>query len=157
MASKSDLARRRFELVAAEYLQRMGQRMAERRKALGLTQEQVARALPGETSGAHVSRWERGLHRPSDDTLEALAKALQVDVTYFLAAQADKTNGTPDPFADQPPNLDARLERIETTLAAVALRLGITTAEPMSNEDHQDLAAITGLLDAISERSRQAR
>jgi transcriptional regulator with XRE-family HTH domain len=105
--------------MAAEYLQRMGERMAERRKELGLTQEQVARSLPGETSGSHVSRWERGQHRPSDDTLEALAKVLRVDVAYFLAAPADKNAGTPDLFAGRDElGLADQLDRIEKALDA---------------------------------------
>ena len=111
--------------MAAEYLQRMGERMAERRKELGLTQEQVARQLPGETSGAHVSRWERGLHRPSDDTLEALAKVLKVDVAYFLAAPAAKLNGTPDPFAESA-GLTARVEELHAKLDRIMQALRIT-------------------------------
>lgn len=145
-ASKSDLARRRFALMAAEYLQRMGERMAERRKELGLTQEQVARALPGETSGTHVSRWERGLHRPSDDTLEALAKVLKVEVAYFLAAQADKSDGTPDPFAG--PSDQAQLDRIEQQLLANSQALEVVLGG-LANGGVTEEPALERALDAL--------
>lgn len=111
--------------MAAEYLQRMGARMAQRRRELGLTQEEVARQLPGTIAGGQVSKWERGLHRPKDDVLEAVARVLDVDVSYFLAAPAEKRNGTPDLLASGIDPLGAQLLRVEAKLDLALKALGV--------------------------------
>lgn len=49
----------------------------------GLMQRDIARAL--DIDSFQVSRWERGKHRPSDETLFALADVLEVDVATFFA------------------------------------------------------------------------
>lgn len=84
--------------MAAEYLERMGERIRQRREEFGLTQEELARQMPGRVTGARISLWERGKNRPRDDSLESLAKVLKVDVAYFMADEPDKTR-TPDLFA----------------------------------------------------------
>lgn len=84
----------RFQLVAAEYLERLGERIRERREELRLTREEVARAMPGKTSGNQVYRWEKGLHQPGPENLQALAGVLRVEVSYFLVAAP--AAGTPD-------------------------------------------------------------
>jgi transcriptional regulator with XRE-family HTH domain len=117
MPSSDRLAARRFELVAAEYVQRMGARIAARRVEKGLSQVDVARALPGKVDGSQVSRWERGLHRPNDETLERLGEILDVPLAYFMAAEPTKGE-TPDPFpADN--GTEDRLGRLESQLAAI--------------------------------------
>jgi transcriptional regulator with XRE-family HTH domain len=85
--------------VAAEYVQRMGERIQERRKELGLTQLELALALPGKVGADQVSRWERGIHKPEDDTLEEIAVVLKVPVAYFLAEAPAPDAPTPSPFA----------------------------------------------------------
>lgn len=91
----SPSARRRFELMASEYLERMGERIRARREELGLSRSDVARQMPGKTNENAIYRWEGGKHRPHDDALEALAQVLDVPVRYFLADEPDKTV-TPD-------------------------------------------------------------
>lgn len=76
--------RRRFELMAAEHTARIGERIAQRRNEIGLSQRALADLLPGKTDGNQVSKWERGQHQPSPDTLEHIAKVLQVEVAHFL-------------------------------------------------------------------------
>ena len=71
--------------MAAEFLATMGEKIRTRRIEKGLTQEDVARQMPGRVTGARVSLWERGKHRPHDDSLEALAQVLDVPVSYFMA------------------------------------------------------------------------
>lgn len=122
MIRTNSLARRRFELMAAEYLERIGARIAARREELGLTQEDVARELPGKVTGQRVSLWERGKHRPRDDSLEALARILRVDVSYFMSQEPEKQNGTPDLFAgesDQPQlvAIESKLDALTQVLA----------------------------------------
>jgi transcriptional regulator with XRE-family HTH domain len=53
------------------------------RKNAGLTQRQLAERIG--TDSFQVSRWERGANRPQDDTLEALAFALSIDLAAFYA------------------------------------------------------------------------
>ena len=60
----------------------IGQKIKERRKQLGLTQEELAELL-GVTWSA-VSKWEIGDRRPSDKLLQKLAKVLKVSTSYFL-------------------------------------------------------------------------
>ena len=76
--------RRRFEAMAAEHVARLGSRIAGRRRELGLTQKQLADQLPGNADSNQVSKWERGAHKPSDDTLEHIARVLQTTVTDLL-------------------------------------------------------------------------
>jgi transcriptional regulator with XRE-family HTH domain len=118
MSSPDRLAARRFELMAAEFVQRMGARIAQRRNELGLSQVDVARALPGKVDGSQVSRWERGLHKPGDDTLERLGVILEVPVSYFMTPEPDQAS-TPDLFAGTDGTADERLDRIEAALTTM--------------------------------------
>src|SRR5690349_5848796 len=103
LVQTDELSRRRFELMAAEFLVAMGAKIRQRREELELTQEDVAREMRGRVTGSRVSLWERGKHRPHDDSLEELARVLRVPVSYFMAPEPDKTT-TPMPFgADVPP------------------------------------------------------
>jgi transcriptional regulator with XRE-family HTH domain len=100
--------------MAAEYLAAMGAKIRERREELGMTQDEVAREMPGKVTGNRVSLWERGRHRPHDDSLEALARVLRVPVSYFMASAPDK-GATPSPFGD---GSAPALTRLEEALAA---------------------------------------
>src|SRR4051794_6522733 len=93
-ATTSALARRRLELVAAEYVVRMGRRIAQAREEAGMSQNDLARELPGKVGAQMVSKWERGLHEPRSDTLEAIAGVLKRPVAYFMTDEPEP--GTPD-------------------------------------------------------------
>lgn len=54
----------------------------QQRKALGLTQEQVARCL--NVSTAAVSKWENGLTSPDVGLLPPLARLLKVDMNTLF-------------------------------------------------------------------------
>lgn len=117
MMGTSPAQRLRLQLVAADFLERMGQRLRERREEMKLSRADVARKMPGKVSENQVYRWELGKHQPNPDTLQALAGVLERDVGYFMAAPADKTE-TPDLSVV---NGDRdQLERIETQLRANA-------------------------------------
>jgi transcriptional regulator with XRE-family HTH domain len=58
------------------------QRIRDRRKTLGLSQEELA-ALVG-TNQTQISRYEVGENDPTGETLAALAKALQTTTDYLL-------------------------------------------------------------------------
>lgn len=57
------------------------------RKAAGLTQHELAVAL-GRGDAMTISRWERAEHKPSDESLVALAAALNRPVAWFYVDHA---------------------------------------------------------------------
>lgn len=111
--------------MAAEHVERIGNRIRERREELGLSRDDLAREMPGKTNGNAIYRWEKGLHEARPDALEALATALDVPVSYFYVDQPDKSE-TPDLGAalngnGPTPSEDLlrirdQLDRIETTV-----------------------------------------
>lgn len=67
--------------------QRIGANIRRAREAKGYTQAMLAQLIgeAGDFGDQTISRWERGAHRPSDDTLERLAEVLDVaGLTYFF-------------------------------------------------------------------------
>jgi transcriptional regulator with XRE-family HTH domain len=61
---------------------KFGRKLRKIRRDRDMTQEQLAEAI-GVTLD-FISRMERGLHAASFDTLEKLAKALEVEVSDFF-------------------------------------------------------------------------
>lgn len=121
----------RFEAMAREHVERLGQRIRERRLAMGLTQSQVAREMPPKVDSTAISRWERGEHKPSDDYLEKLADVLQTTMSKLLV----------DPPVGETPDLLGRtqLDRIEQKLdrtqnEAAAIRVELATLSVMQAE-----------------------
>ena len=113
--------------MAAEYLERMGARIRDRREELGLSRSEVARQMPGKTTENQIYRWEKGLHRPNDDALEALASVLGVTIAHFLAdapVAAAQANGDRDDglgplvryLAEQVERFTAQNDRLEERL-----------------------------------------
>lgn len=103
--------------MAAAYLERLGQRIRLRREELHLSRPEVARAMPGKTTENQIYRWEKGLHRPQDDALEALATVLQVDVGYFIVPAVEQhLLEAPTPFGE---GLDERVARMESRLTGL--------------------------------------
>jgi transcriptional regulator with XRE-family HTH domain len=74
----------------------VGTYIAERRKALGLSQDALAEAL--RVTRTLVSRWETGAQRPTADQLEDLARVLEDDGQLASLARYDDR--------DQPPLFD---------------------------------------------------
>lgn len=52
------------------------------RKAKGLTRRALADLIDADQM--LIYKWERGMHRPADENLSALAIALHVDMAYLL-------------------------------------------------------------------------
>lgn len=67
-----------------------GRRLRNAREANGWTQAELAEYLFGvedpNTGAPRISRWERGMHKPDVETLEALADLLGLPAAYFLAS-----------------------------------------------------------------------
>jgi transcriptional regulator with XRE-family HTH domain len=88
------LAALRLRLMAGEMAERIGARIRERRKELGLNQRQLADRLESDAvDNQRVSDWERGVHKPSERYMAAIAKALDRDVAWFYE---NPEAGTPD-------------------------------------------------------------
>lgn len=117
MMGTSSTQRLRLQLVAADFLERMGARMRERRELLGLSRAEVARRMPGKVNENQVYRWEKGLHQPNPDTLQALALVLDCDVALFMSPAPEKTT-TPELVATPAGNAE-RLDQIEATLELI--------------------------------------
>lgn len=78
----------------------VGARIAEARRAKGLTQGQLAQAI-GASSNMAVSRWERGEIRPSAGHAIALARVLGTTVEALLADEAHPPTIAPDAPAEE--------------------------------------------------------
>jgi len=73
---------------AERLAKRLGRNIAERRKQLGWTQEQVAERVG--VDAETISRFERGANLPSLLTLENLSIALRLPVGDLLSKQRPK-------------------------------------------------------------------
>ncbi|MCH4294200.1 helix-turn-helix transcriptional regulator [Shewanella sp. 3B26] len=69
----------------------MNERIKERRKAIGLTQQQVAASVG--VSKATISLWENGTTQPKGENLHLLVKELKCSVEWLLYGQ-EKKSGT---------------------------------------------------------------
>lgn len=69
---------------------KLGEIVRERRKALSLTQEQLADYLG--VSAPAVHKWEKGTTYPDITTLPALARVLRTDLNTLLSFQEDLTD-----------------------------------------------------------------
>lgn len=68
----------------------VGARIAERRKARGLTQKELAERL--HITGGAVSKWERGINFPDLSLMESLAAALDTSVIQLLGLEDAEKN-----------------------------------------------------------------
>jgi len=75
----------------------LGRRLRWRRRALGLTQHDLAQACG--VRFQQIAKYESGIHRLSAATLWRLAQALEADVAFFF----ESPNGPP---AANGPGLD---------------------------------------------------
>lgn len=70
----------------------LGRRLRAARLAKGWTQAQLGQLLLGlddddqNTAAPRISRYERGMHTPDLDTIERLAKLLDLPAAYFVAS-----------------------------------------------------------------------
>ena len=83
----------------AEALRRMGALIAARRRALGLTQKQLAARLL--VSDKAVSKWELGGGYPDPALLAPLAAALDLTVDELLAGRQAETEKVSGPLPEQ--------------------------------------------------------
>lgn len=107
--------------MAAEHIERMGRNIQRLRLEKGLSQRALAELIPGKADGAQMSGWERGEHRPGDDTLAHIARILEVDVAdLFAQEEEDAPAETPDLMEAFSPDGPAQLSRIEAAVTGLA-------------------------------------
>lgn len=136
MLSTRNVQTLRLQVMAAEYMKAMGERIASARQAKGWNQPQLARAVeqlrreddPDASSieGSSISRYEKGKVEPNSKMKEYLARALDVDVSYFLTPPPDKSH-TPD-LSRRPTSVEDRLANMERILRVIAAAVGLTPA-----------------------------
>lgn len=159
MLKTKPLVARRFELMALEHIERRAERMRERRKELGLTQEEVADRMqethrdrhpdgePDHTRGQMVSDWERAVNEPSAPKLELLAAALEWTVGD-LNTDSRETVETPDVLGEL--SEGAQLDRIEEKLDVLlklvrdqaAEDVEADLSEPAEPQEHRQGGAV---------------
>lgn len=139
--------------MASAYLERMGERIRNRREELHLSRAEVARRLPGKTNENAVYRWENGKHRPNDDTLQALANVLDTSMTYFLADEA-VDEATPDLMATFS---GGQLDRVEAKLDAIIDHLGVKLPDELLSQLEAQLEAEADQRDAERSGNTAAR
>lgn len=87
----------------------LGDRIREARAAKGWKQKNLAAEV--EVEPITVSRWERGATTPDLDVLRLVAEATGKPLSYFVSSE------------EQPTGLDARVERLESSLQRVEEKL----------------------------------
>lgn len=90
----------------------LGQRIRERRKQVGLSQNGLSKAAG--VSGSSISLWESDHTAPRGQNLHRLAEVLQCSPTWILFGDEDKT---PAP----PVSLDSALDLSEDELEMLRL------------------------------------
>jgi transcriptional regulator with XRE-family HTH domain len=83
-----------------EFRVRVGARIRQRRQAAGLSQNGLARKLPGNIDGSTVSRWELGKSWPTYPNLRALAKVFGISEEELIAGHVSGPD-TVDPTPPQ--------------------------------------------------------
>jgi transcriptional regulator with XRE-family HTH domain len=103
--TKNRLDALRVQLMAGEISIRIGQRIREARRGLGLNQRELAVKINeiAEQDGVatpidnqRISDWERGVNKPSERYMALLASALDKKMSWFWEVPGQET---PDPFA----------------------------------------------------------
>ena len=68
---------------------RVGEQIAARRQAAGLSQAQLGRRLPGTVEGSQISRWETGKSFPTYENIVALARAFKCSEEELICGPAE--------------------------------------------------------------------
>lgn len=69
---------------------RIGKRLRELRKSLGLTQEQFASRIPGKINYTYVGKIERGRQYPSLKLLEKIGRTYNVSLDFFFRGKNER-------------------------------------------------------------------
>ncbi len=69
---------------------RIGKRLRELRKSLGLTQKQFASRVPGKVDHTYIGKIERGRQYPSLKLLEKIGKTYNVSLDFFFRGKNER-------------------------------------------------------------------
>lgn len=151
MQGTSESQRLRLRLVAAEHVERIGARIRERREELDLTRRALSNLMQGSVTENDLYRWETARHRPQDDTLADLARALEVDPAYFMTERAQPPTAGPDLLAVLDGGVASHLERVDGKLDALNAKLDAILAALATTPADQLADEAFAALDAASE------
>ena len=128
----------------------VGEVIREKRKELGLTQEQVARCLG--VSAPAVNKWEKGGTYPDITILPALARLLNTDINTLLCFQEE--------LSDE--EIAQICNEIAKTMETDGMEAAVNTAEKMVREYpncgkliHMMASMVQGLLVMSGGRDRE--
>ena len=124
----------------------IGSRIAQKRKALGLTQEALAAQL-GISSQA-VSKWENDISAPDIGLLPALAKALNCTTDELLSGKTDEVRVIPESQRKDPNELVLRIKILSADGDKVRVNLPIALLKALSGTG-MDIAAQFSGMDAL--------
>lgn len=124
----------------------IGSRIAQKRKALGLTQEALAAQL-GISSQA-VSKWENDISYPDIALLPALAKVLNCTTDELLSGKTDEVRLVPEPQRKNSEELVLRIKVLSAQGDKVRVNLPFGLLKALSGSG-VDIAAQVSGMDAL--------
>ena len=110
MSATKDVRTAKFALMAALHRAELGQRIRERREALGLSQQELADEV-GVRWARTIARWEGGQSFPQDDNLERLPGALKMTSDELVGDLSNED--FPPPTRETDPQIDQLRESLE--------------------------------------------
>ena len=121
----------------------IGSRIAQKRKALSLTQEALAAQL-GISSQA-VSKWENDLSAPDITLLPALAKTLNCTTDELLTGKTDEVRVVPEAQRKDPNELMLRVKVLSARGDKVRANLPFGLIKALSGSGMDIASQVTGL------------
>lgn len=121
----------------------IGSRIAQKRKALGMTQEALAAQL-GISSQA-VSKWENDLSAPDIGLLPALAKALNCSTDELLTGKTDDVRMIPEPQRKDPSELMLRIKVLSAEGDKIRVNLPFALLKAFSGAGMDIAASFSGM------------
>lgn len=126
-------------------LKRFGQALADRRHALGLSQQDLADRLALESS-ENISRYERGLREPRLETLLRLAAALETTPAELVVSLSPESETEACDWPDAPNTEDLReLDAPDPELTETAIAL-VDALAHLSDPERERVAHVLSLL-----------
>jgi transcriptional regulator with XRE-family HTH domain len=118
-----------LQLVASDQAVQIGARLRKRRAELGLTRRQLSQRMEGLATENDLYRWESGKHRPQDDTLSAIARALDRDYAWALGLSPDETDADVEWDDALEERIIQRLGELEEQIRLLRAELVVRDAE----------------------------
>ena len=121
----------------------IGSRIAQKRKALGLTQEALAAKL-GISSQA-ISKWENDLSYPDISLLPQLAKLLNCTTDALLSGKEDEVRMVPESQRKNPDELVLRIKVLSADGDKIRVNLPIALLRALSGAGMDIAASVSGM------------